>query len=268
MQHSGKKNVLGILVDAIDYEAAVARIVASAEQGRRCAVSALAVHGVMTGVLDPEVKYRLNRFELICPDGQPVRWALNLLWKAGLHDRVYGPFLTLRVCREAAARRLPVFLFGSSDEVLGRFGDNLRRQFPDIIVAGVRPSRFRRATEAEVTEDVAAIRASGARVVLVGLGCPRQEIWAYEMSDALSVPVLAVGAAFDFHAGSLAMAPKWMQDAGLEWLFRLMAEPRRLWKRYLYLNPLYLWNLLAQASGLKRFDPEDARAPAAPMRFG
>jgi N-acetylglucosaminyldiphosphoundecaprenol N-acetyl-beta-D-mannosaminyltransferase len=210
----------------------------------------------------------LNRFDMICPDGQPVRWALNLLSKVGLKDRVYGPFLTLHVCRMAAEQGVSIFLFGSSSDVLGRFEANLKSRFPALKIAGQQPSRFRRASEAETERDVLTIRESGAGIVLAGLGCPRQEIWAFEMRERLSVPVLAVGAAFDFHAGSLKMAPRWMQDAGLEWLFRLWLEPRRLWRRYVYLNPLYLVGLMAQRLGIVRFDPERSVTPASPESFG
>lgn len=260
--------MLGILVDAIDYESAAEQIIRAGEERRSFKVSALAVHGLMSGVLDPELKHRLNRFDLICPDGQPVRWALNWLWSAALVDRVYGPFLTLRVCKGAAEKGLPLFLFGSSAEVLARLEANLTKQFPGLKIAGRKPSRFRRATDDEVAEDIREIRASGAAITLAGLGCPRQEIWAHEMAERLEMPVLAVGAAFDFHAGSLKMAPKWMQDCGLEWLFRLWAEPGRLWKRYLHLNPLFVFNLAGQKTGIKKFDPADSRAPAAALRFG
>lgn len=268
MIHEGKRNLLGIRIDAVDYEAATAAVLQAAKERRAFKVSALAVHGLMSGVLDPELKFRLNRFDLLCPDGQPVRWALNRLGGCALKERVYGPFLTLEVCAAAARAGVGIYLFGSSAEVLAKLEANLRAKFPTLIVSGRQPSRFRRATEAEVAEDVAAIIASGAGIVLAGLGCPRQEIWAYEMAPQLSLPVLAVGAAFDFHAGTLPMAPRWMQNSGLEWLYRLIQEPGRLWKRYLHLNPLYVFNCLAQKTGLRKFDPEASREPSGPLRFG
>jgi len=268
MIDGGKQNILGILVDAVDYAAATERIIRAARERKPLAVSALAVHGLMSGVLDPELKYRLNRFDLLCPDGQPVRWAVNALGKTGLKDRVYGPFLTLHVCEAAARDGLGIFLFGSSAGVLAKLEANLVAKFPGLKIMGRRPSRFRKATGAEVAEDVAMIRSSNASIVFAGIGCPRQEIWAFEMREALGVPILAVGAAFDFHAGSLPMAPAWMQKSGLEWLFRLWQEPGRLWKRYLYLNPVFIGGLLLQMTGLKRFDPKNDRQPASPARFG
>lgn len=268
MVHLGKRNVLGVLLDAVDYDAATAAVLAAARAGRPFTVSALAVHGVMTGVLDPEQKYRLNRFDLLCPDGHPVRWMINRAHGAHLADRVYGPFLTLRVCAEAAHEGLPLYLYGSTPEVIERLRTALAERFPGIVIAGARPSRFRAATAEETAADAAQIRASGARLVLCGLGCPRQEVWAYEMREAIGVPILAVGAAFDFLAGNLRMAPKWMQDRGLEWLYRLLAEPRRLWRRYLILNPLYLWHCARQLWLRRPYAPDDATPPRQALRYG
>jgi N-acetylglucosaminyldiphosphoundecaprenol N-acetyl-beta-D-mannosaminyltransferase len=254
MVDSGKRNLLGVLIDAMDYEAAVGRVIAAAKAGEPLGVSALAVHGVMTGVLDRAHRSRLNQLEMVVPDGQPVRWALNLLHRSGLRDRVYGPKLTLEVCRRAAEEGLPVFLYGSRPEVLSDLAANLTRRVPGLRIAGLRPSRFRRSTAGEKREIVREVLDSGARLVLVGLGCPRQEVWVYEYREALSMPVLAVGAAFDFHAGALRQAPESLQRIGLEWAFRLGLEPRRLWRRYLLLNPYYLFLVFCQVARLKSFE--------------
>lgn len=264
----GKQNLMGVLIDAVDYEAAVERIVASARERRPLAVSALAVHGVMTGVLDAEHRYRLNAFDLIVPDGQPVRWALNLLHRTGLPDRVYGPELMLRTCGRAAEEGLSVFLFGGTDDMLTGLRAKLSVRFPRLRFAGQRASRFRRVTEHERDELVREIRGSGAAITFVGLGCPRQEVFAYEFRDRLSMPVLAVGAAFAFHAGLTPQAPRLLQRAGLEWLYRLGSEPRRLWRRYVLLNPLYLTLLGLQLTRLKRFDPQVALPPPGEVRYG
>src|SRR5271168_394810 len=241
MLNEGKKNVVGILMDAVDYEAAIRFVVRAARERRSAAVSALAVHGVMTGVLDREHKFRLNHFDLLVPDGQPVRWVLNWLHSTRLDDRVYGPNLTLRVCERAAAEGQSIYLYGSTPETLLALERSLVQRFPSIRIAGAEPSKFRRLTSEEKSELAGRIVASGASIALVGLGCPRQEAFAYEFRDVLSMPILAVGAAFPFLAGHVAQAPVWMQDRGLEWLFRLVAEPRRLWRRYIYLNPAYLF---------------------------
>jgi N-acetylglucosaminyldiphosphoundecaprenol N-acetyl-beta-D-mannosaminyltransferase len=260
--------VLGILVDAVDYGAATRRIIDAACERRRYTVTALAVHGLMTGVRDPELRYRLNRFDMVTPDGQPVRWAMNLLDSCGLTDRVYGPTLVLRVCEEAARLGLPVYLYGSRQPVLDLLGVQLRRRFPGLVVAGAEPSRFRTTTETEKRELVGRIKGSGARLTFVGLGCPRQEVFAYEYGDVLSMPVLAVGAAFDYHAGTLAEPPELLQRWGLQWAYRLAQDPKRLWRRYLILNPLYLALLGAQAAGIWRPRPTGGRPPAAEVRYG
>lgn len=264
----GKHNVLGVQISAVDYAAAVARIIAAARAGQALGASALAVHGVMTGVLDREQCHRLNQLELVVPDGQPVRWALNWLHGTGLPDRVYGPNLMLRVCQAAEREQLPIFLFGSDASTLERLSQKLRQQFPSLSIAGCRPSRFRQLSSAEQTELVDEIRSSGARITLAGIGCPRQEVWAYEFKDALSMPVLAVGAAFAFHSGQLAQAPAWMQARGLEWLYRLSREPMRLWKRYALLNPTYLGLLLLQASGVLTLQPSRGQPPQTAKLYG
>lgn len=255
MIEHGKRNVLGVLVDVVDYQAATERVLAAARDRRPLALTALAVHGVMTGVADPAHAARLNAFDLAAPDGQPVRWALNLLHGAGLADRVYGPTLTLRVLERCAAEGLPVYLYGSTEATLDRLAGNLAARLPGLKIAGREASKFRPAQPGEEAEIAARISASGARVVLVGLGCPRQELFAYGMRPLLDAPLLAVGAAFDYHAGQLRVPPAWMQRYGLEWLWRLRLEPRRLWRRYLLLNPAYLVRLAAQKVGLWRARP-------------
>jgi N-acetylglucosaminyldiphosphoundecaprenol N-acetyl-beta-D-mannosaminyltransferase len=251
----GKRNVLGVLVDATDYASATERIIAAAREGRPFAVTALAVHGVMTGVQDPAHEARLNSFDLVTPDGQPVRWALNLLHGAGLTDRVYGPTLTLKVVEQAAAEGLPIYLYGSTQPTLDRLVPALMGMFPALKIAGVEASKFRGAQPGEEVEIAERIKVSGARIVLVGLGCPRQEVFTYAMRPLLDMPLLAVGAAFDYHAGLLKNPPAWMQKYALEWLWRLGLEPKRLWKRYVLLNPAYLTRLAAQKSGLWKATP-------------
>jgi N-acetylglucosaminyldiphosphoundecaprenol N-acetyl-beta-D-mannosaminyltransferase len=251
----GKRNVLGVLVDATDYASATERIIQAAHVQRGFAVTALAVHGVMTGVQDRAHGARLNSFDLVTPDGQPVRWALNLLHGAGLTDRVYGPTLTLKVVERAAAEGLPIYLYGSTQPTLDRLVPALTAMFPALEVAGVEASKFRAAQPGEADAIAERIKASGARVVLVGLGCPRQEIFTYAMRPLLDMPLLAVGAAFDYHAGLLKNPPAWMQKYALEWLWRLGLEPKRLWKRYVLLNPAYLSRLAAQKTGLWKATP-------------
>ncbi len=246
MLDSGKYNLLGLKVNAVDYEAATAQIIQAAKNYQGFTVAAQPVHGVMTSVLNPNYRYRLNRFDLVCPDGQPVRWALNLLYKTQMQDRVYGPTLTLKVCEKAAETGVSLFLYGSKPEVLKTLKNNLKQQFPALNIVGAISPPYRPLTPEEDQAYIQKICDSKAGILLVGLGCPRQEHWAYEHRHQLNCAILCVGAAFDFHAGHIPQAPAWMQRGGLEWLFRLCQEPLRLWKRYVLLNPLYLILLFLQ----------------------
>jgi N-acetylglucosaminyldiphosphoundecaprenol N-acetyl-beta-D-mannosaminyltransferase len=252
MINAGCFPVIGINIHAVDYEYAVDQIVSAALEKRAYTVSALAVHGVMTGALDQEHAIRLNALDLVVPDGQPVRWALRWLHGVHLMDRVYGPNLTLFSAKALAEAGMPIYLYGSTNTVLDKFSNNLEKWFPDIQIVGKEASRFGMVTSVEQRQIAQRIRDSGARAVFVGLGCPRQEVWVYEHKHLLNMPMLAVGAAFDFHAGLLPQAPLNMQRCGLEWLYRLYQEPRRLWRRYLLLNPSYLWRLSCQKVGWYR----------------
>lgn len=267
MVDNGKQNLLGVRIDAVDYAAAVDRIVAAARDERPYGVSALAVHGVMEAVADPELRHRINALELVTADGQPVRWALNLLHKSGLPDRCYGPTLTLHVCEAAAREGLPVYLHGSTEEVVERLAANLVERFPGLLIAGRTPSAFRQVSGAELDDLAARIRESGARIVFAGLGCPRQEVFAYEMRERLRLPVLAVGAAFDYHAGLRTEPPAWVQRAGMQWAWRLAEEPGRLWRRYARTNPAFVARVAGQRLGLWRPDPTDTRPPAAELGY-
>ncbi|SRR6266481_8397065 len=266
MKSSAKNNLLGVFVDGVNSQTAIDMVMEAAKQGRSFSVSALAVHGVMSGMMDITHRYRLNHLDLVVADGQPVRWALNLLYAVGLRERVYGPRLTLDVIQRAADEGVPVYLYGNTQEVLTLLCARLRQRFPKIQIVGAEPSQFARIIPETADRIAARIKQSGAQIVFVGLGCPRQEVWAYEFRDRLKLPILAVGAAFPLIAGTLRMAPKWMQDHGLEWLFRLRMEPRRLWRRYLLLGPAYVVLVLGQWIGV-RFDTE-GKAPEREVLYG
>ena len=262
-----KKDLLGVNLSVVDYEAVVAAVLDAARNERPLGVAPLAVHGVMTGALDRIHRYRLNALDLLVPDGQPVRWALNRLHGAGLADRVYGPTLMLRVAVAAAAEGLRVYLYGSRSIVLKALASNLRERIPRLEIAGAQPSAFGRVSAEAKAAIASTIRQSGAHIVFVGLGCPRQEVWIYEHLRELPMPMLALGAAFDIHAGLLPQAPRWMQDRGLEWLFRLYHEPRRLWRRYLLLNPAYVALVSMQSMGVHVARLDAAVPPGEETRF-
>lgn len=264
MVDEGKVDVIGVQVDAVDYDAAVGRVIDAAEARQPYRVSALAVHGVMTGVDDAEHLARLNAFDLVTPDGQPVRWAMNWIHHTGLTDRVYGPDLTLAVCRAATEHGLSVYFYGSTTDTLEHLERRLPTLVPGIDIAGTSPSTFGTASAEDLDEIAAGIRASGASICFVGLGCPRQEVFVYENAERLSMPCLAVGAAFDFHAGLAKEPPAWVQRAGLQWMQRLMRSPRRLWRRYVILNPRFASRVLRQRLG--RYHSPVA-APPSPVGY-
>lgn len=252
MSVTRRRNLLGVEICATDYAGACDAIRAAAVEHRPFALSALAVHGIMTGVLDPVHRRRLNALDMLVPDGQPVRWGINALYDEGLTDRVCGPKLMLDVCAMAERDGLSIGFYGNKETVLAELQRRLRERYPALRFAASIPSRFRRVDPAEQAEVARTIAASGTDILFVGLGCPRQEVWVYENRDRLDMPILAVGAALDFHAGRTAIAPVWMQQRGLEWVYRLWQEPNRLWRRYLLLNPLYLTLLAAQKLRLWR----------------
>lgn len=236
-----QKHLFGVRYSLTSYEEATRIIITNAANHISFGVSALAVHGLIECYNKPALKTKVNKIDLIVPDGQPVRWALNNFFKAKLKDRVYGPKLTWHVLEAANELGLSIFLFGSTSNTLKLFSESISRSFPRITIAGIHVDRFRDATFQEDEEDIKKINDSGAHVVLVGRGCPRQEIWVSDHLGKVNAAMMAVGAAFDFHAGVLKQAPSWMQNAGLEWLFRLSVEPRRLWKRYLFTNGKFIY---------------------------
>ncbi len=241
-----KVAIFGVGVSVTDYRAACEAIIAAATQRRSFAVSALAVHGLTEAADDPDFGRLVNEIDLVTPDGQPVRWAMNMLHRTGLRERVYGPDLTDLVCAAASEHGIGVYLFGSTPQTCEKMVAELRRRYPAIKIVGVQPDRFREATPDEDQDDVERINASNAGIVWVGLGCPRQERWVAEHRGRIDAAMLAVGAAFDYFAGNLQRPPAWAQRAGLEWLFRLIQEPRRLFGRYTATNIRFLY-LLSRA---------------------
>jgi N-acetylglucosaminyldiphosphoundecaprenol N-acetyl-beta-D-mannosaminyltransferase len=223
------------------YDEVVAWMDATIEAGARATVTAAAVNLVMSARDDPSTMQAVLAATLAVPDGQPLVWALRLLGHDGA-TRVYGPDLMAHFCAHAVATGTPMYLYGGrSPEALDLLTERLRERFRGLRIVGGWSPPFRPLTAAERERVVAEIDASGAQVVWVGTGQPKQELWMHEMRPFLAAPLLVgVGAAFDFHAGIVSQAPSWMQRNGLEWLYRLSREPRRLWRRYLTQNPRFM----------------------------
>ena len=240
-----QRYVLGQRLDATDYADATARVVDWANHGESRYVCLSNVHMVMQGWDDPNFRQIINAADLITTDGVPLVWCLRAL---GLPSavRVYGPDLTLHVCATAAQQQLAIGLYGGTAQSLKEFAAMLQSRFPAIEIACSIAPPFRPLTAAEDATYTKQLAESGARILFVGIGCPKQEIWMSEHRGRLNMPMLGVGAAFDFHAGRVKQAPAWLQAIGLEWLFRLLMEPRRLWRRYAWHNPRFVLFFIEQ----------------------
>ena len=224
-----------------DYDEVIGWMDAMVSSNSRGWLTAAAVNLVMSARDDPTTMRAVLDSTLAVPDGQPLVWALRLLGH-GNATRVYGPDLMAKWCAHAATTGTPTYLYGGrSEEALGELTERLLARFTGLRIVGGYSPPFRPLTEQERERVVAEIDGSGAQVVWVGTGQPKQELWMHEMRPHLAAPLLVgVGAAFDFHAGIVSQAPGWMQRKGLEWVYRLTREPKRLWRRYASQNPRFL----------------------------
>ena len=241
-----KKTLFRVNYTITDYEQATDVLINNARQRNSFGVSALAVHGLIESYKDHQLLQKVNKIDMVVPDGQPVRWALNALHHTQLKDRVCGPILTQWVLEASHHNALNVYLYGSTQATLDKFSQFIRQTYPKINICGIHTDRFREATPEEDVADIEKINRSEANIILVGRGCPRQEKWVSDHIGKVNGVMMAVGAAFDFHAGNIKLAPKWMQDYGLEWFFRLVQEPQRLWKRYLFTNSYFIYLFFKQ----------------------
>jgi N-acetylglucosaminyldiphosphoundecaprenol N-acetyl-beta-D-mannosaminyltransferase len=246
-------NILGVGINAINMDLAIETIdkwIASNESHYVCVTP---VHSVMECQRDPALRRIFNASGLTTPDGMPLVWLCR--HKGYRHvGRVYGPDLLLALCAHSQSKGHRHFFYGGGPCVAERLVNNLQTRFPSLAVAGTYSPPFRSLTPEEDDQTVQMINKACPDVLWVGLGAPKQERWMASHMGRLTVPVLiGVGAAFDFHAGCKKQAPHWMQQSGLEWLFRLITEPRRLWRRYLVNNPLFLTRVLLQAVGLCKY---------------
>jgi N-acetylglucosaminyldiphosphoundecaprenol N-acetyl-beta-D-mannosaminyltransferase len=241
------EQVLGVRLALIDYAGTLRWIEQAVEARHRGYVCVAAVHTVMACREDPELRAAVNGASFTVPDGQPLVWALNALGHR-LRDRVYGPELMERAAARAARTGQRWYLYGGRDEAaLAELTRRLCARHPGLQVVGGYAPPFRPLTAAEEHAVATDVNRSGADVVWVGIGVPKQEKWMANMRERLDAPVLVgVGAAFDFHAGIVPQAPATLQRAGLEWVYRLWREPRRLWRRYARYNPRFVWEFARQ----------------------
>jgi N-acetylglucosaminyldiphosphoundecaprenol N-acetyl-beta-D-mannosaminyltransferase len=254
-------NVLGVGVDPVNPARALATIDQWIASQGRSYVCVSGIHGVMESHRDESLRSIHNAAGMVVPDGMPLVWLSRL---HGFRDaqRVYGPDLLLACCGRSLATGYRHYFYGGAAGVPERLIERLEARFPGLRVAGSYSPPFRPLTPEEDREVVSRINAAQPDIVWVGLSTPKQERWMWEHRSRLEAPVLiGVGAAFDFNAGLKRQAPRWMQRSGLEWMFRLLAEPRRLWRRYLRNNPLFVWLVLMQGLGLRHYQMRGAPTP-------
>jgi len=251
-----KTNIVGVPVHSTNLSDAVELLAVRLMQAERTYVCLCNVHGVVSCLRNKTIRTAYLKADLITPDGMPLVWIMKSRGLAGV-GRVYGPDLVIALCERLQREGSSHFFYGGAPGVPERLAASLEKRFNNFRVAGAYSPPYRPLTAAEDCDVIRRINDSGADVVWVGLGAPKQELWMLEHRAALAAPLLlGVGYAFDVHSGDKPQAPVWMQRAGLEWVFRVSHEPLRLWPRILVDGPLFLSALVAQGLGLKRFSIE------------
>lgn len=251
----GSRCILGMRVDATSYEDASRKVLQWARRRQSAYVCVANVHMTMEAFDSAEFRRLVNEADLVTPDGRPLVWVLRIMGVRNV-SQVRGADLTMHVVRRAELEDIPIGLYGGTEESLDDFERIIKARFPASRVACRIAPPFRPLTLEEDEGYTREIVASGTRILFVGIGCPRQEKWMAAHKDLIPAAMLGVGAAFDFHTGRVRQAPRWMQKAGLEWVFRLMMEPRRLLRRYTEHNPRFVGLLLLQLLKLRSFGGE------------
>jgi N-acetylglucosaminyldiphosphoundecaprenol N-acetyl-beta-D-mannosaminyltransferase len=259
MPNINSTNILGVGVSALTIPLSLQVFQSWIERKERQYVCVSGVHGVIESWRDPALRAIHNRAGLVTPDGMPLVWLSRLSGHAEV-ERVYGPDLLLAACERSLQTGWRHYFYGAGPGIVEQLVHRLMDRFPGLLIAGASTPPFRPLSAEEDRGEVERINAARADILWVGLGTPKQELWMASHLGRINAPVMVgVGAAFDFHAGVKKQAPRWMQRSGLEWLFRLLSEPGRLGKRYLVNNPLFLWLVFLQLSGLKKFPLEGGK---------
>lgn len=249
-------NVLGVGISALNLESAVATLAKALETGRRGYVCVTGVHGVMESQDDTALRQIHNHSLLTTPDGMPMVWMGRLAGHRSM-SRVYGPELMEHVFEWTRKSGHTHFFYGGNTGVAEELKERLEARYPGIRIVGTYTPPFRPLTPEEERSLIAQVGAAKPDFLWVGLSTPKQERFMAAYADKLDARILmGVGAAFDFHAGRVKQAPRWIQRSGFEWLYRTCREPRRLWKRYFRNNPIFLWKVLGQCTGLRRYPLE------------
>lgn len=245
MEEGKRARILKMRVDVTSYDVASRHILELSLLGIGGYVCVSNVHMCMEVFDDPDFCRIVNNADLVVPDGRPLVWAQKLMgWKRA--SQVRGSDLLLKICDEATTRGVPIGLYGGTEKSLSVFVNFLKMNFKKLNVNSAISPPFRDLTEEEEKNYIDAINRSGIGILFVGIGCPKQEKWMAAHKSALNCVMIGVGAAFDFFSGEKKHAPLWMQRSGFEWLFRLVSDPKRLWKRYLIHNPRFIYHLMRQ----------------------
>lgn len=237
-------------IDALEWERAIDTISGWAERRESRFVTVCNVHSVVTAKNNRALQDAINSSDMATPDGMPIAWLIERRTKRR-QERISGMEITLALCAAAEARGIVVSFYGSQSETLSLLESSLHRRFPSLKIGEMISPPYRSQSAAELAADTRALNDSGAGIVFIGLGCPKQEIWMHQNRGIEGVQI-GIGAAFDFIAGTVNRPPVWMQLIGLEWLGRLLSEPRRLWRRYLVTNSVFLAWLAQQAISRRR----------------
>ena len=242
------KKVISVIdapIDQVTWSEAIQRLSLWGGQNESRVVCICNAHSVVTAKQDSEFNQVLKHADMSTPDGAPVAWMIKKI-SGQSQDRINGPDLMLKYCEHAEKIGQSIYLYGGKESTLNILVDVLKSKYPNLKIAGYLSPPFRELTSEEKYKIIQDINNSGANTVWVGLGCPKQEKWMHEHKGKINAVMIGVGAAFDYHAGTIQRAPKWMQDSGLEWFHRLCSEPKRLWKRYLVTNTLFVVYALKQ----------------------
>lgn len=240
-----RENIIGSPIDIVSWDRAISLISNWSTRRLSRVVCICNVHSVVTALQDPSFAKVVCEADLATPDGAPIAWLLRRLG-APDQQRINGPDLMWRYCQHAAVTGESIYLLGSTESTLAALICTLKAAFPNLHIAGHCSPPFRLISPIEDQQIIDGINNSGATVVWVSLGCPKQEFWMAEHRNRINAVMVGVGAAFDYHAAVVKRAPLWMQAHGLEWLYRFLSEPKRLWRRYLITNSLFIWHASRQ----------------------
>ena len=252
-ENQNRVRIVSLLTNVCNHESAIAKIAEMIKGENDGYICFSTVHMVMESYDNAEYGAKVNGADFVIPDGMPLVWMQKLQGEKSA-ARVRANDLMIMLCAFAEKNNLKVGFYGGKQEVINAILERAAKELPNLQIAYAYSPPFRPLTEAEDAEITESIKNSGAQILFMGLGCPKQENWMAAHKDKLQTVMLGVGASFDFYAGNVKESPEWMGRLGLEWLFRLTQEPKRLWRRYLILNPRFMWLAMLQLLGLKKFN--------------